>query len=321
MNHHYMKRLFGLLLAAGMLTGCATVNNPQDPLEGFNRAMFNFNDTLDKAALKPAATAYQKVVPTVVQTGVGNFFGNIGDVWTGVNNVLQGKVGDGLSDFMRFAFNSTFGLGGVLDICSEAGIPKHREDFGQTLGKWGVKPGPYIVLPFLGSSTLRDTAALPLDFKADLWQYKYPVRWRNTGSVIRLVDQRAALLDAYNLVEEAAIDRYEFVRDAYLQRRESKINDDGAAQDAESKRSSGDGDDAAPVQKGSDAAVPKAKSDADAVPATPAAPKPADQSSLLEQDDAVSSINPERTGQVALSVEPELKLSVQLVEKEGFLRQ
>lgn len=228
----YAKQ-FGALGIALALSGCATTRNPQDPLEGFNRAMFTFNDAVDKAALKPAATVYKSLLPSFVQTGIGNFFGNIGDVWTAVNNLLQGKVADGMSDIMRVAVNTTFGLGGVLDIGSEAGMTKHREDFGQTLGRWGVASGPYVVLPLLGSSTVRDTAALPLDYYGDLWTYKYPVRWRMVGSLVRVIDQRAVVLDASKLIEEAALDRYEFVRDAYLQRREGKIYD---GEDHKSKR-------------------------------------------------------------------------------------
>jgi phospholipid-binding lipoprotein MlaA len=208
------------------LAGCATSSsNPKDPFEPFNRAMFSFNDNLDKAAVKPAAEVYSTLLPDFVQTGIGNFFGNLGDVWTMVNNFLQGKPADGASDVMRIGVNTFFGFGGLLDIATEAGIPKHKEDFGQTLGTWGVKSGPYVVLPVFGSSTLRDALATPLDLYADPWQQKEPVRWRNTGTVVRLVDQRAAVLDAVNLVEEAALDKYEFVRDAYLQRRESKIHD------------------------------------------------------------------------------------------------
>lgn len=218
-------RILVLTTALG-LAGCATTaSNPKDPFEPFNRAMFTFNDKLDKVAVKPAAEVYSDVLPSFVQTGIGNFFGNLGDVWTAVNNFLQGKAADGASDVMRVAVNTFMGFGGVLDIATEAGIPKHKEDFGQTLGKWGVKSGPYIVLPVLGSSTLRDTVATPLDLYADPWQQKDPVRWRNTGTVIRLIDQRAAVLDAGNLLEDAALDKYEFVRDAYLQRRESKIHD------------------------------------------------------------------------------------------------
>ncbi|RZI44945.1 VacJ family lipoprotein [Herbaspirillum sp. HC18] len=212
-----------MLAAALTLTGCASTN-PKDPFEGFNRAMFQFNDTLDKAAVKPAAQAYS-TLPSFVQTGVGNFFGNLEDAWTAVNNLLQGKVADGMSDVMRFAFNSTFGLAGVLDIGTEAGLPKHKEDFGQTLGKWGVKSGPYVVLPVFGSSTLRDSFALLFDLEADLWYNTRPVVARNAGAILRAVDQRAAVLDASNLLEEAALDRYQFVRDAYLQRRQSKVYD------------------------------------------------------------------------------------------------
>jgi phospholipid-binding lipoprotein MlaA len=213
----------GLLVFAFALSGCATTN-PKDPFEPFNRAMFSFNDAVDQAAVKPAAQAYSNL-PSFVQTGVGNFFGNLGDVWTAVNDLLQGKVADGVTDVMRVAVNTTFGLGGLLDIGSEAGMTKHKEDFGQTLGKWGVSPGPYLVLPVLGPSTVRDTVATPLDIAGDPWHYKRPVRWRNTGTVLHVVDQRAVLLDASNLIEAAALDRYEFVRDAYLQRRESKIHD------------------------------------------------------------------------------------------------
>jgi len=221
-----------LLSSALLMGGCATTSthNPDDPLEGFNRSMFKFNDELDKVALKPAATAYHDYLPSFVQTGVGNFFGNIGDVWTMVNNFLQGKVEDGTNDFMRVAVNTVFGFGGVLDIASEAGIPKHKEDFGQTLGKWGVGSGPYVVLPFFGPSTVRDTAALPVDIYGDPWTYTTPVDVRNTGEVVRVVEQRAALLNASNLLEDAALDRYEFVRSAYLQRRESQV-DDGKVKD------------------------------------------------------------------------------------------
>jgi phospholipid-binding lipoprotein MlaA len=213
----------GVLAVSLALAGCATAN-PKDPFEKFNRAMFTFNDTVDQAALKPAAEAY-RTLPSFVQTGVGNFFGNLGDAWTAANNLLQGKMADGMSDVMRFTFNSTFGLFGVLDIASEAGLPKHKEDFGQTLGKWGVAAGPYIVLPLLGPSTVRDTLATPVDIAGDPWDYARPINARNFGYVARVVDQRAAVLDATNLIEEAALDRYAFVRDAYVQRRESTVRD------------------------------------------------------------------------------------------------
>ncbi len=221
-------RRAGLALAmAAALSGCATTgqSNPRDPLEGFNRAVFKFNDTLDQVALKPVATAYRNVLPSFVQTGISNFFGNLSDVWSAANNLLQGKGEAGMSDVTRVGLNSTFGLLGLLDIASEAGLQKHNEDFGQTLGYWGVKPGPYLMLPLLGPSTVRDTAALPVDSVGDPWHYKRPVDVRNIGSGVRLIDRRASLLDASNLLEDAALDRYEFVRDGYLQQRESRIND------------------------------------------------------------------------------------------------
>ncbi len=219
------SRLFGAVAMLLMMSGCATGGHPQDPMEGFNRAMFKFNDVVDKAALRPAATAYQTVLPNFVQAGIGNFFGNLGDVSTGLNNLLQGKIKDGASDFLRVGLNTTVGVIGLFDIASEIGLPKHEEDFGQTLGRWGMASGPYVVLPFLGSSTLRDVGALPVDISADAWSYKRPVFWRNVGTAIRGVDRRAALLDASNLVEDAALDPYEFIRDAYLQRRQNRVYD------------------------------------------------------------------------------------------------
>lgn len=225
----YAARISTLAMVAA-LSGCATSNNPNDPLEGFNRAMFSFNDTVDKVALKPAAQAYQFVLPEFVQTGIGNFFGNIGDVWSAVNQLLQGRIETGVTSIMRVAVNTTFGLGGVLDVSTEARLTKQKSDFGQTLGKWGVGSGPYVVLPLFGPSTLRDTAALPADAYGDLWTYKRPVRWRNVGSAIRIVDKRAQLLDATNLLEDVALDKYDFVRDTYLQSRQAQIDgnkDDG----------------------------------------------------------------------------------------------
>ncbi len=209
-----------------LLAGCAGPN-PRDPYEGYNRAMFNFNDKVDEYALKPVATGYKNVTPSFVQTGVSNFFGNLGDAWTAVNQFLQGKAEDGMTDVTRFALNSTLGILGLFDIASEAGLPKHKEDFGQTLGTWGVNSGPYLVLPLLGPSTVRDTVALPVDISGDIWRYKDPTNVRNMGTALRIVDTRAGLLDASSLLEDAALDRYEFLRDGYLQRRESQIHPDG----------------------------------------------------------------------------------------------
>ncbi|MES2117896.1 MAG: VacJ family lipoprotein [Pseudomonadota bacterium] len=233
--------------AVAALSGCAGTN-PRDPYEGFNRAMFKFNDTVDQVALKPAATAYRAVLPSFVQTGVNNFFGNLADAWSAVNNLLQGKGEAGMSDVTRFTLNSTFGLLGLLDIASEAGLPKHNEDFGQTLGYWGVPSGPYLMLPLFGASTVRDTAALPLDFNGDIWRYKEPIYLRNIGTATRAVDQRANLLDASSLLEDAALDRYEFVRDGFLQRRESKVYDGEAP--PRKRRSKGDEDGVKSVDDG-----------------------------------------------------------------------
>lgn len=160
-----------VLGTAMMLAGCAGPN-PRDPYESYNRAMFTFNDKVDTYALKPVATVYRDVTPSFVQTGVGNFFGNISDAWSGVNNLLQGKGEDGMTDITRFALNSTLGILGLFDIATPAGLEKHKEDFGQTLGVWGLEAGPYLVLPLLGPSTVRDTVALPADFAGNIWRYR-----------------------------------------------------------------------------------------------------------------------------------------------------
>jgi phospholipid-binding lipoprotein MlaA len=273
-----------LLLAALALTGCASLHE-KDPYEKFNRSMFAFNDAVDTHALKPAATAYKAVLPSFVQTGVHNFFGNLADVWNGANNLMQGKGERGVSDFTRVLINSTFGLGGVIDIASDAGLAKHNEDFGQTLGYWGVPSGPYIMLPLLGPSTLRDTAGLPLDIAADPWGYGISSRARNIGTVVRVIDQRAVLLDATNLMEEAALDRYEFIRDGYLQQRKSKVFDgEDSRKAAKEARAE---DEAAPTAKSiraayaddDDPAQPAKPADGTVAPAKPAdgAAKPADQ--------------------------------------------
>jgi phospholipid-binding lipoprotein MlaA len=223
-----------LALAAGaavLLGGCATTaSNPRDPFEKFNRAMFSFNDAVDRNALKPVATVYKDYTPGFLQTGVNNFFGNLSDLWSSANNFAQLKGRDGMNDFTRFAVNSTLGLVGVLDIATPAGLRKHNEDLGQTLGYWGVPSGPYLMLPILGPSTVRDAAALPGDFWGDPWDHVNDIPWRNSGIVLRAVDQRASVLDASNLLEDAALDRYEFIRDGYLQRRSSRVLDTDKAQ-------------------------------------------------------------------------------------------
>jgi phospholipid-binding lipoprotein MlaA len=220
------RRLGAVLLLLGALTGCATTSsNPADPLEPFNRAMFSFNDTVDTAVFKPVAEGYRAVLPSFVRTGVSNFFGNLEDIWIAANNLMQGKVTDAVGDTARFIFNSTFGMLGLIDISSDIGLAKHNEDFGQTLGRWGLGSGPYLVLPLLGPSTVRDGAGLLLDVQADLVTQTSHVPTRNTAYAIRAVNTRANLLDTTSVVEQAALDKYSFVRDAWLQRRRNLVYD------------------------------------------------------------------------------------------------
>jgi phospholipid-binding lipoprotein MlaA len=213
---------------AAVLAGCATSGNPKDPIEGFNRAMFAFNDGLDTVIIKPVAKGYDAVLPSPVKTGVSNFFSNIADFFIGINNVLQGKVSDGASDFGRLAVNTTIGLLGVLDIATEMGLEKHNEDFGQTFGSWGVGDGAYVVLPIFGPRTARDTVGLVLDVKADPVGDLDHVPTKNTLTVLRLIDGRASLLPADKVIEEASLDKYSYIRGAYLQRRRNLIYDGNA---------------------------------------------------------------------------------------------
>jgi phospholipid-binding lipoprotein MlaA len=214
-------------LALGFLGGCATVEqpNPRDPWESLNRETHAFNEGVDRIALKPVATLYRDKVPPLVRTGVSNFFGNLGDAWSAVNSLLQFRLQDAEENVARFHLNTMFGLFGIFDIASDAGIERHREDFGQTLGRWGVPAGPYLVLPLLGPSTLRDTAALPVDWRYDIISSFRPISLRNSTYAVRAVDTRSNLLRVSSVLEEAALDKYSFTRDAYLQRRRSEVYD------------------------------------------------------------------------------------------------
>ena len=222
-----LVRRVGELLLILFLSACASGPNanPVDPLEPLNRAVYTFNDGLDRTVFKPVATAYRDVTPSLVRRGVGNFFGNLEDVWSFVNNLLQFKGQAAGESLMRVNVNTLFGLGGIFDIATDLQIERHTEDFGQTLGYWGVGAGPYIVLPILGPSTLRDTVALPVDFKGDVVLQVDDMPTRNTLVVLRAVDQRASLLKASSMLEEAALDRYTFLRDAYMQRRRNAVYD------------------------------------------------------------------------------------------------
>lgn len=210
-----------LALAAG---GCASSNTPGDPFEAFNRTMFGFNEALDNAVLKPVATGFRNVVPEPVRECTGNVFANINDVFVAVNSLLQGKVGDAVSDACRVLVNSTVGVLGCFDVASRIGLEKHNRDFGQTFGKWGIGSGPYFVFPFLGPSNIRDGVGTLIYANLDpVWANHIPTR--NVAYSLRTVNRRSDLLSASSALEDAALDKYAFVRDAYVQRRQSLIDD------------------------------------------------------------------------------------------------
>jgi len=222
-----------LLLAATLLLGaCATIKDARggagqklDPWESWNRKVFAFNEGLDAYVLKPVATGYAKVVPQFVRRSVDNFFGNAADAWSAVNNILQGKFQPAFEDTVRFTTNSVFGFFGLLDIASEFGLDHHYEDFGQTLGTWGLGAGAYVVWPLFGPSTVRDSIALPLDrsFSPALVIDNGGAQWGITA--LQVINTRANLLGASQLLDDIALDKYSFLRDAYLQRRRSLVFD------------------------------------------------------------------------------------------------
>lgn len=197
-----------------------------DPWESWNRKVFAFNEKLDENVLKPVATAYSEVVPSPVRTGIGNFFGNIGDAWSAVNLMLQGRFKAGLEQGMRFAVNSTFGIVGLLDVATEAGLEKNSQDFGKTLGKWGMGTGAYVVWPVFGPSSVRDSIALPVDWQASPAVVFDDGRKKVAITALNLVNTRANFLRAGEMLEGIALDKYTFYRDAYLQRRGSFDDDD-----------------------------------------------------------------------------------------------
>ncbi|WP_374244205.1 VacJ family lipoprotein [Zoogloea sp.] len=213
-----------LLLAFGLSACASTGGHPGDPLESVNRATFRFNETADRYVMRPVAEAYD-LAPLPVKVGVGNFFGNLADIWIGVNNLLQGKPVDGLSDGGRVLVNSTVGIFGIFDIATELGLEKHDEDLGQTLGRWGVGDGPYLVLPLLGPSNLRDTVGLVGDLSADpVWGIE-DMGDRNRVTGLRFVNRRAQLLGADTTAEQAALDKYAYMRSFYIQYRRNQVYD------------------------------------------------------------------------------------------------
>jgi phospholipid-binding lipoprotein MlaA len=215
-----------VLLASGCASLPAGSNRvAHDPLEPMNRAIFAVNDTIDAAFLKPVARAYTDNIHEGVREVFSNMFGNVADVWTAVNQLLQGKPVEAVGDLSRFVINSTLGFFGVADVASSFGFEKHREDFGQTLGRWGLGSGPYLVLPFFGPSSLRDGFAFPIDYSTDPITRVSDIAIRNSSTAVRLVDTRAKLLPAEKVIEGGALDKYSFIRDGYLQRRQNLVYD------------------------------------------------------------------------------------------------
>lgn len=215
------------LAAALLLAGCATTGpaTPGDPWEGFNRKVFAFNEAVDEAVLRPVAEAYRDTVPQLVRTGVSNVLGNVGDLWSSINHFLQGKGQSGFEQGMRFLTNTLFGLGGLLDPASEMGLKRQSEDFGQTLGKWGLGPGPYLVLPLLGPSSLRDGVGRVPDMAASPSNLFDDTRANVAVTLLGAVDARAALLGVTGLADEVSLDKYSFFRQAYLSRRQDAVYD------------------------------------------------------------------------------------------------
>ncbi len=233
-----------------------------DPWESWNRKVFAFNEKLDENVMKPVATAYFDVVPSPIRTGIDNFFGNIGDAWSAVNLMLQGRFKAGVEQGMRFALNSTLGLVGVLDIATEAGLDKNSQDFGKTLGKWGMGTGAYVVWPFFGPSSVRDSLALPVDWQASPGVVFDDGSKKVALTGLNLINTRANFLRAGEMLEGIALDKYTFYRDAYLQRRGSFDDDDEVEV-------------LVPSSAASAPAEPAAAASAPTPPAAAAAPQPA----------------------------------------------
>jgi phospholipid-binding lipoprotein MlaA len=225
-----LKRIV-LLVLLGVMVGCASIpagveRSPHDPWESFNRSVFEFNEGLDAYVLKPVVTGYRFVLPEFVRDGIYNFFSNYSDIYTALQNLLQGKPDYAFSDLMRVVVNTTFGLGGLIDMATPGGLPKHKEDWGQTFGVWGIPSGPYVVLPFFGPSNVRDTFGTAADLESDyLFRLLPDVALRNSLTGLRVVNARNTYYEAGDLLDGAALDKYSFVRDAYIQRRQYQINE------------------------------------------------------------------------------------------------
>jgi phospholipid-binding lipoprotein MlaA len=225
-----LKRIV-LLGLVGTMVGCASIPagvapSPHDPWEPFNRSVFEFNEGLDAYLLKPVVAGYRFVLPEFVRDGIYNFFSNYSDIYTALQNILQGKPDYAFNDLMRVVVNTTFGLGGLIDMATPGGLPKHKEDWGQTFGVWGIPSGPYVVLPFFGPSNVRDTFGTAADLESDyLFRLLPDIALRNSLTGLRVVNARNTYYEAGDLLDGAAIDKYSFVRDAYIQRRQYQINE------------------------------------------------------------------------------------------------
>lgn len=224
-----------VLAVVVLLQACATVANPdrRDPLESMNRSIYSFNDKLDTALVKPVATVYRDVTPDWFRAGVGNFFNNIEDVWSTVNNVLQGRGEYAVDSAKRVAVNTTVGLLGTFDIASKMDIDKHPSNFGLTLGRWGIGPGPYVVLPLIGPTTLRGIVGMPVDRQGNLITYVDDEGTRTGATALNLINLRTTYLQAGDVVDGAALDKYSFMRDAYLQRERNKVYDGNPPEEEE----------------------------------------------------------------------------------------
>ncbi|RIX40702.1 MAG: VacJ family lipoprotein [Rhodocyclales bacterium GT-UBC] len=223
--HKCLRHLLACILVIAWVGDSIAEGGAHDPLEGFNRAMFSVNEAVDGYAVKPVAQVYDRIVPLPAKVGVGNFFGNAGDLWIGINSALQGKFSDAGSDIGRLLINSTVGILGLFDVASELGLDKHDEDFGQTLAVWGVADGVYLFFPVIGPRTVRDTFGWALDSYSDPLRAVVSVPVRNSLLATRIVDVRAGLLPADKVVDEGALDKYSYIRGAYLQRRRNQVFD------------------------------------------------------------------------------------------------
>jgi phospholipid-binding lipoprotein MlaA len=301
-----IRRFAAAALAALALAGCATQQrapSPLDPFEPANRAVFEFNDNADRFVFKPIAEGYRAVLPEIARTGVRNFFSNLRDPWIALNQLMQGKVELALSDGWRFIVNSTFGIAGLMDVATDMRLPKHNEDFGQTLGVWGLDTGPYLVLPIWGPSNVRDGVGLVADAYTYLpwwipdWAgWSHRVAWQNSLTAVDFVNIRANLLDTTDILEQAALDRYAFVRDAFFQRRRSLVYDGNPppqpaggersqALPAEPTLAPAAAETAAPVQDAEESPVSAAPSDAPAPIAQIVEPRiPTNYNAVLEAD-------------------------------------